>query len=299
MKALKAQVEVEGVLGALDGPEVAHELRRRLGDEGTRLTELLGVDDAVIRLVRGGEAGELLGMGHPVELSGVDDCPSHGDAVPVHVLGGGVRHDVGTPLDRPAVDGRGEGVVDDEGHAVRMCGGGELLDVEDRERGVGDGLAEDALRVGTEGGVELLGRAEGRDERGLDAHLAQRVGEEVERAAVDGRRRHHVTARLADVEHREEVRRLAGAREHARGAALERGDLRRYGIVRRVLQTRVEVARGLEVEELAHVIGGLVPEGRRLDDGHLARLTVSRPVSRLHATRLDALIHGDLSSSSK
>ena len=42
-----------------------------LGDEGSLLAELLGVGDAVVALVRGAQAGELVGVGHPVKLAAV------------------------------------------------------------------------------------------------------------------------------------------------------------------------------------------------------------------------------------
>ena len=95
----------------------------------------------------------------------------------------------------------------------------------------------------------------------FDAHLGHGVRDEVVRAAVDGRARHDVAARLAYVEEREEVCGLAGAREHGRRAALERADLGRHAVVGGILQTGVEVALGLQVKELAHVLGGRVLEG--------------------------------------
>ena len=195
--------------GTLDAAEVAHELRGRLRDERARLAELLRVDDAVIRLVRRGEAGELVCMRIPVEVAGVDNGAAHRRAMAVHVLRGGVRHDVRTPLDGTAKHGRGERVVHDERHAVGVSGGGEALDVEDVESGVRDGLAEDGLRVGAERRLKLFVRAIGCDERGLDTHALERVREQIERAAVDGRARDHMVTAAGDVEDGEEVRRLA------------------------------------------------------------------------------------------
>ena len=83
---------------------------------------------------------------------------------------------------------------------------------------------------------------------------------------------------FTDIEDREEIRRLAARREHGGRAALELRDLGRHVVARRVLQARVEVALGLEVEQLAHVLGRLVAERRRLDDGDLPRLAVARRV---------------------
>ena len=235
-------------------------------------------------------------MGHPVELARVDYGAAHSRAVAVHVLGGGVRHDVGAPLDRTAVDRRGERVVHDERHAVGMRGGSELLDVEHRERRVGDGLAEDGARVVLESGVELLGRAVGRDERGLDAHLRHGHADEVERAAVNGGGSHDVAAGLADVEQREEVGRLARRGQHSRRTTLKLGNLCGDVVVRGVLQARVEVARRLEVKELAHVLARVVLERGGLHDRNLTRLAVAGGVPALDTYGVDALVaHGVLS----
>ena len=208
MQALQPQVHVERVLRRLNGPEIAHELRRRLRDERPFQPEALRVHHAMVAFVRRGEAGELVGVRRPIETSGVHDGPAHTHAVAVQVLRGGMRHDVGTPFDGAAVHRRGERVVHDERHAVRVRGCGEALDIQHRQRGVGDRLAEHGLRVRTERSCKLLVGAVRRDERTLEAHATHRVGEQVVRAAVDGRAGHHVIARTRDVEHGEEVRSL-------------------------------------------------------------------------------------------
>ena len=98
-------------------------------------------------------------------------APPTACAVAVHILGGGVGDDVRAPLEGAAVDRGGEGVVHDQGHAVGVGGLGELLDVQHRQGGVGNGLAEHGLGVGPEGGVQLLLGAVGSHEGGLNAHL--------------------------------------------------------------------------------------------------------------------------------
>ena len=92
-----------------------------------------------------------------------------------------------------------------------------------------------------------------------------------------------------DVEQREEVGRLTGGGEHGGGAALQRGDLRGHEVVGGVLEPGVEIAAGLQIEELAHVLAGGVFERGGLDDGDLARLAVSGGVAALHAYGSDAL----------
>ena len=230
-------------------------------------------------------------MCHPIETARVHNGAAHRRAVAVHVLGGGVRHDVRSPLDGTAVNGRGERVVDDQGHAVGMGRRSETLDIENGERRVGDCLAEHALSVRSKRRLKLLLGSVGGYEGALDAHAVHGVGEQVVAAAVNRGARHHMVTVTRDVEHGEEVRRLAGAREHSRGTALELGDLRCHVIVRGVLQTRVEVAGFLEVEEAPHVLRGIVLPRRGLIDGNLTRLGIAGMIAALHTRCSDMLCH--------
>ena len=91
------------------------------------LAKVLRVGEPVVRGVGGGEPGELVGMGVPVKVAAVDNSATHCRGMAVHILGGRVSHDVGTPLEGAAVDGRGEGVVHDEGHTVAVGDAGKLL----------------------------------------------------------------------------------------------------------------------------------------------------------------------------
>ena len=256
------------------------------------MAEFLDVGHAVVGLVGGGEARELVGMGHPVEVARINDGAAHCGAVAIHVLGGGVGHDVGAPLEGTAVDRRGERVVHDQRHAVGVSRSGEAFDIEDRECRVGDGLAEHALGVGSERRLEFFVARVRRHEGALQAHAAHGVGEQVVGAAVDGGACHHVVSRAGDVEDGEEVRRLAGARQHGGGTALEFGDLCGHVVVRWVLQAGVEVTRLLEIEQAAHMLGGVVLPRGGLVDRHLAGLSVPGTVAALHAGRSDMLGHG-------
>ena len=292
VEALQAHVQVEGVLGGLDGAQVPHQLGGALGDEGALLAELFGVGDAVIAVVGGGEAGELVSVGHPVEVAAVHDGAAHGHAVAVHVLGGGVGDDVGAPLDGTAVHRGGEGVVHDQRHAVAVSRGGELLNVQHRQGRVGDGLAEDSAGVGPEGGLQLFLRAVWGDEGGLDAHFGHGDGDQVEGAAVYAGGGHDVVSAVHDVEQGEKVGSLAGGGQHGGGAALQGGDLGGHIVVGGVLEAGVEIAAGLQVKKLAHVLGCGVLEGGGLDDGDLPRLAVAGGIASLDTGGFDAMAHG-------
>jgi hypothetical protein len=95
-----------------------------------------------------------------------------------------MHHDVGAPLDGPAKDGRGGGVVEHEGHAGGAGDGGDLLNGEDVEARVAQRLAVEELRVGPERAAERLGVFRV-DERDLDPEPRQGVVEEVVGAAVE------------------------------------------------------------------------------------------------------------------
>ena len=192
-------------------------------------------------------------------------------------------HDVRAPLERAAVDRGREGVVHDERHPMRVCGICKLFNVQHGQGRVGDGLAKDDFGVGLESGVQLFLAAQRVYEGRGDAHLLHGDGDEVEGAAVDGAGRHDVVACLAEIEQRKEVGRLTAGRQHGGGAAFQLADLFRHHVAGGVLQAGVEVAVGLEVEQLAHVLAGSVLERSGLDDGDLAGFAVAGGVAALHA----------------
>ena len=229
-------------------------------------------------------------MGHPVKLAVVDDHATQVGRMAIHVLSGGVRDDVGAPLKGTAHHGRRECVVDHQRYAVVVRGLGKALNIEHGKGGVGDRLAKDKLGVGLEGCLELLVGAVGSNERAGQAHTTHGVSQQVVGTAVDGGARDHVIAGAGNVKDREEVRGHARAREHRCGAALHLADLGGNQIARGVLQTAVEIARLLQVKQLAHVLGRVVLPRGGLVDGHLARLRISRVIPALNTCRTDGLL---------
>ena len=103
--------------------------------------------------------------------------------------------------------GRSAGALDK--YAVRVGGGGELLNVQHGQRGVGDGLAKDGPGIGTERRVQLFRRTVGRNKCAGDTHLGHGDGNQVECAPVDAGGRHDVVPAGGNIEQREEIRRLA------------------------------------------------------------------------------------------
>ena len=66
----------------------------------------------------------------------------------VHVLGGGMGHDIGTPFNGAAVDGGGKGVIHNQRHTVGVGCIGKLFNIQYRQGGVGNGFAKDSLVLG-------------------------------------------------------------------------------------------------------------------------------------------------------
>ena len=108
-------------------------------------------------------------------------------------LGGGVDDDVGAPLERAGEVGGGEGVVDHDRDAELLADLGDLLEGEDVDQRVAEGLAVEDLGVGADGAAEVL-RVGGVDEGDVDAEAGEGVDELVVGAAVEGGGRDDVIA---------------------------------------------------------------------------------------------------------
>ena len=138
-------------------------------------------------------------------------------------LGGGVDHDVGAPLQRPAEVGGGEGVVDDQRQLMLAGYRSDRLDVQHVPAGVADRLTEECLGVGTDRLAPRLGIV-GVDPGQLDGHLAQHVLELIHGSAIEGGRGDDVITRLEQREQRRGLSGDAAGEGHRAGPALEAGD---------------------------------------------------------------------------
>ena len=138
---LEALEEQERVERAERGADVAEPLDAQLEDE-REVAEGLAVDDAVVRRIRVGELREAARR-RPVEVAAVDDDAADRRAVAADPLRRRVDDDVGAVLDRLR-EQRGEGVVDEDRHALGVGHVGDRADVVDVEARVADGLEEHA-----------------------------------------------------------------------------------------------------------------------------------------------------------
>ena len=84
----------------------------------------------MIAIIGCGQSLELVTLCFPVEVARVDHYATNLRGMTVHILCGGMGYDVASPFDRPTVDGRGKGIVDDERHAVLVGDVSEAFDVE-------------------------------------------------------------------------------------------------------------------------------------------------------------------------
>ncbi len=241
-------------------------MKARLAPEGAADAEVTAVDEAVVAVVGGVVVGELLGVGGVVEGARVDDGARDRGAVAAEVLRRRVHDDVGAPLDGTDEVGRGDGVVDDERHAVLVGEGRDGLDVEHLALGVGDGLAEEELGLGPDRLAPRVDRGRVVDEGDLDAEARQGVLQQVVGAAVERGGGDDVVAGLGDVEDRERLGRLAGGDEQRPDATLERGDALLDDVGRGVHQAGVDVAELAQPEEVGRVVGAREDVARRLVD---------------------------------
>ena len=169
------------------------------------------------------------------------------------------------PCSMGFVEQRGEGVVDDDRHALGVGDVGDGADVVDVEARVADGLEEHGLGALVDRRPEGLG-LQPVDELHGDAQLGQRVVEQVVGAAVEAARGDDVVARAGEVEDRQRLGRLAGRDREGRDAALERGDALLEHPVGRVHDPGVDVPELLEPEQ-ARRVGRVVEHvgGRGVD----------------------------------
>mmetsp|Transcript_60628 Transcript_60628/g.149087 ORF Transcript_60628/g.149087 Transcript_60628/m.149087 type:complete len:335 (+) Transcript_60628:659-1663(+) len=224
----------------------------------------------------------------PVELPAVDDDTSHGVAVPAHVLGERVDHNVGTVLDGPAQIGRGEGVVHQQGHLDGVGGVGEGLEVDDDAARVGEGLNEESLHVGLR--ERLLDSLDvlAVHEVARPAVLKDRAGELSDGATVQVLRGDDLVARVHEGVEGGELGRVPAGRAHPHDAPLEVGDLGAELHDRGVGQAGVDHSRFLQREQ-ARSVGRVIEHkgGRRGDVGRAGARGRVRGAAGVERARLE------------
>ena len=110
----------------------------------------------MVRLVGSAEAWELLGMSQPGEVAAIHHATAYLCGKSVHILGGRVGDNVGSPLEWTAVYWRSKGVIDNQGYTIFVSYPCKLLYVEHGTTRICDGLAEQGLCVRTESLLDIL-----------------------------------------------------------------------------------------------------------------------------------------------
>ena len=263
----------------------AHDFHARLHREA-EVAEGLEEAHAVIPL-RGFRHRLVLAV-VPRKLAAFDEYPAHRRAVPAQELGGRMHHDIGAMQERLAQVRRSRGVVHDERDARFARDGTHRREIDHVDGGVAQCFREDRLRVRTQRLAEIAGIV-GIDERRLDPELAEIHREHRMRTAVKLVGRHHVVARLEDIEQRHHFRRLPRRRRH-RGAPAFKGcyallEYRRGGI----RKSRVDVAERLQVEKTRRVFRAIEDVRGRLVERNRPRTRLRvRDLAGMKAKRLDS-----------
>ena len=164
---------------------------------------------------------------------------------------------------------------------------GDTFYIKNTHIGVGECLAKHEFGVRTERCCPLLVAGILVNKGDFHAHLREGYTKEVVCTAVYTGGGDHVVARLADIEACKEVCCLTRGCQHSRHATFHSSNLRCGGVVRRILQTGVEITALFKVKETAHLFAGLVLECSALNDRHLARFSLAWVITGLHAQRVN------------
>ena len=166
--------------------------------------------------------------------------------------------------------GRGKGIVDEERNAGGVGDRGDLRNVEHFQAGIADGLGDHQPGVGADRGAETVEVAR-LDERGRDAEARQRVGEKIDAAAIERRRRDDMVAGASKRGDGKMHRRHAARRTDGADAVFQRREPLLQHRRGRVGNARVDVAGAFQVEQPGGVIGIVEHVGRGLVDRDGAR----------------------------
>ena len=200
----------EGVERADRGAKVAQQRDARLQPVGDGAERLGGLrpDGAVIAGI-GRVQGRLAGrVGVPIEIAAVDDGAADAGAVAAEIFGERI-HDHGRAMVERADQQGGGGVVHDERDAEPAADGGHFGDGEGAQLRVGQrfGVIGAGAVVGGGGEAFRVGRVHEAD---FDAHVLERVGEQVPGAAIQIGGRDDVVADTRQVLHGDGRGRLPG-----------------------------------------------------------------------------------------
>ena len=132
------------------------------------------------------------------------------------------------------------------------------------QRRVAQGLRKNTAGVFSERRLQLCLGAVRRQEGEVYSHLMHGFIKQIEGAAINGAGANDMTARMANVQNRNQGGCLAGRGQQRADAALQRGNFLFYRVERRVAETRIEKAVFLQIKKLAEGFGAVITERRAL-----------------------------------
>ncbi len=235
-------------------------------DERSRAI-VIGVDQAVIRLVRLREHGVAGRIGGPGKSPAIDDDAAQRGAMAAHEFGQRMNHDIGAVIDRPHQHRRRHGIVDNQGYAMTMRNARQRLEIADVAGGVADRLAEYRTGVLVDERFNIRS-AIGLREAHLHPHFRKDMCEQRVGGAVQLRHRHQVAARFQCIHRGVKKRSLSGRHAERAHAALEFGDPLFQHIGGRIGNARIAIAGHFQIEQCRAVLGAVEGIRRRLVDRH-------------------------------
>ncbi len=201
----------------------------------------------------------------PVEVAAVHDQSTDRRSMSADKLCCRMDNDIRSVLQRTVQIRRGQRVVDHDRHACFLSNLGDLFVREDIQLGVAHGLAVDELDLRSQRAAEVLGIAGVHKVNG-DAHLRQRVMEEVVGSSIQTGAGDHLIAGLKDVCNSQCNGSLARSGGDARSSTLQSGDALLQNVGGRVHDAGVDVAellQGKQPRRMRRVIENVA--GRLID----------------------------------
>ena len=191
----------------------------------------------------------------------------------IHVFTGGMSNNICPVLKWSAVDGCCKCIIYDQRYAMSMSQFCKLLNIQNCQSRISNGLTYHSLGIRTKCLVNLFYRSIRIYERTLHAHFMDSCCIQIEGSSVYFCRTYNVIPCLAQISNRIEVRCLTGRCEHGSHTALKFTDLLCYRIVGRVLKSAVEISIFLQCKQSAHFFRRIILKCRALIDRQYSRLT--------------------------
>ena len=261
----------------------------------SHLSECFRIGQSMITLVWSTQSWVFICISIPIKVATIHNYSAHLCCMAIHIFRGGMCYDVCSPLKWSAIDRCGKRIVYNQGNAFAMCDTRKLLYVKHVASRIGDGFAKQCLCIIFECCLNFLFRCFGRNERTVNTQFLHRHTEEIKRSTIYLARRNDMVACLTYIKYGIEISGLARRSEHGSHSTFQCGNLLCHGVIRGVLQSRIEIALFLQVEEHGHFFGVVIFKCCTLNDRKLTRLTILGFPTTMNTQRrfLEILFHFD------